>query len=197
MADANQLQRPEKKNSIPEIDYFEQEFVKYRKLLSKYHQVVLFEDAIVKTDPVFLVSEAIKKSYIKFTLDFMSPLPWFKRKDLPESRWGDVYMDCMVYDKKNAPGGFVLENIRRGAVISGFAVLKPGEKPMKKEGEGYRSNWVYGDYTFIVIYDVRIERPADPPKKKSPYKSEIEYSPYYKELSDGQTVSDEDIIFNF
>lgn len=199
MEEKSNLQSPQLPSTTelnPEVDYFQQIFEKYRKLLKKYHQVVLFDGAIVKTDPIFLYSNKTKNRFVKCTLEFMSPLSWIKRRDKPKEEWGDVYIDSMSFEEKNAPGGFVLENIRRGAVISGFAVMKSGQKPVISETEGYRVNWIYGDYIYINIYDLRIDKYIEPGKRESPYKKPARYSPYKKMIADNQQVSDDDIVFN-
>lgn len=179
-----------------EIGYFDRVSNIANKLRNKYHAVVLINGAKVVSDPVFLQSKRTKNSFAKFTIELESPLPWIKKKDLPSEKRGDVFVDCLAFEnKKDAPGAFVLQNIRKGAIISGVAIMKSGHKPVKNEGDEYRANWVYGDYIYLNIYDVKIDREAPPDKPNSPYKNDIGLSPYYKSPAKEQ-VADEDIIFN-
>lgn len=166
------------------------------KLRNKYHAVVLIKGAKVVSDPVFLQSKRTTNKFAKFTIEFESPIPWIMKKDLPSEQRGDVFVDCLAFEnKKDAPGAFVLQNIRKGAIISCVAIMKSGHKPVKNEGDEYRANWVYGDYIYLNIYDVKIDREAPPDKPNSPYKNDIGFSPYYKSPTKEQ-VADEDIIFN-
>lgn len=178
------------------IDYFDGVSNLANKLRNKYHAVVLINGAKVVSDPVFLQSKRTKNRFAKFTIELESPLPWIMKKDLPSEKRGDVFVDCLAFEnKKDAPGAFVLQNIRKGAIISGVAIMKSGHKPVKNEGDEYRANWVYGDYIYLNIYDVKIDREASPDKPNSPYKNGIGFSPYYKFPAKEQ-VADEDIIFN-
>lgn len=184
-------------NNSTEVDYFEENSSLIKNLLRRYHNVVLVERAIVKSDPVFLQSKKTKNRFAKFTIELDSPLPWEKKRELPPEKRGDVFVDCLAFEnKKNMPGAFVLENIRKGALISGVAIMKSGRKPVKHEGDEYRANWVYGDYIYLSIHGVKID--CEPPAEKpvSPYKKDVRFSPYYQKTSEKQTVTDEDIIFN-
>lgn len=164
--------------------------------MHKYHAVVLISEARVKSDPVFLWSRKTKNRFAKFTIELRSPMPWEKIKDLPPEQRGDVYLDCMAFETKNGPGRYVLENIRKDAIISGMAILKSGHKPVKNEGDEYRANWVYGDYIYLNVRDIRMDRCMPKDKPKSPYKEDVKYSPYYRTVSESQAVTDDDIIFN-
>lgn len=180
-----------------EIDYFDGVSVLANKLRNKYHAVVLIKGAKVVSDPVFLQSKRTKNRFAKFTIELESPLPWIMKKDLPSEKRGDVFVDCLAFEnKKDAPGAFVLQNIRKGAIISGVAIMKSGHKPVKNEGDEYRANWVYGDYIYLNIYDVKIDREALLDRPNSPYKNDVGFSPYYK-FPAKEEVADEDIIFNF
>lgn len=184
-------------NQSEKSDYLNDIFEASKKLARSYHAVVLINGAIVKSDPIFLWSKKTKNRFAKFTIELRSAMPWDKIKNLPPEQRGDVYLDCLAFEnKRNAPGKYILENIRKGAVISGVAVIKSGHKPVKKEGDEYRANWVYGDYIYLNIRDIKIDREAPIEKTKSPYKENVKYSPYYRPVSENQTVSDEDIVFN-
>lgn len=178
------------------IDYFDGVSNLANKLRNKYHAVVLIKGAKVMSDPVFLQSKRTKNRFAKFTIELESPLPWIKRRELPPEKRGDVFVDCLAFEnKKDAPGAFILQNIRKGAIISGVAIMKSGHKPVKNEGDEYRANWVYGDYIYLNIYDVKIDREAPLDRPESPYKKDVQFSPYYNSPSKEQ-VADEDIIFN-
>lgn len=179
-----------------EIGYFDRVSNLTNKLRDKYHAVVLINGAKVVSDPVFLQSKRTKNRFAKFTIELESPLPWIMKRDLPQEKRGDVFIDCLAFEnKKDAPGAFVLLNIRKGAIISGVAIMKSGHKPVKNEGDEYRANWVYGDYIYLNIYDVKIDREPPPNRPDSPYKKDVGFSPYYKSPTKEQ-VADEDIIFN-
>lgn len=178
-------------------DYFDETFDAAKKLARSYHAVILINGAIVKSNPIFLWSKKTKNRFAKFTIELRSAMPWDKIKDLPPDKRGDVYLDCLAFEnKRDAPGRYILDNIRAGAVISGIAVIKSGHKPVKKEGDEYRANWVYGDYIYLNIRDIKIDRDAPAEKIRSPYKDEVKFSPYYRDISENQTVNDEDIVFN-
>lgn len=167
------------------------------KLLKRYHNVLLVREAFVKSDPVFLHSKKTGNSFAKFTIELESPIPWEKKRQMKQEERGDVYIDTFAFEnKKNSPGGFILKNIRKGCLISGIAVLRSGKKPVKHESDQYRANWVYGDYVYINIRDVKIDREAPEYRKSSPYKGDDKVLPYYRDYSDYYNVSDEDIRFD-
>lgn len=181
----------------PELEYFATVSDSIWKILKKYRNVILINRAIVKSNPVFLQSKKTGNRFAKFTADFESPLPWSRRIGIPPDKCGDVYTDCFAFEnKKGSPGGFILENIRKGCLISGFAVMKSGKKPVKKENDQYRANWVYGDYIYLNLRDVIVDREAPAEKRQNPYGDYSPSSPYYRDYSDYQKVDDDEIKFN-
>lgn len=179
----------------PGFEFFIEHWDTIEKLLRKYHNSTLFWNALVKSDPIYLTSKKTKNRFAKCTVEFESPLPWVMRKDKKPEECGDVYIDTMTFKKRGAPGVFVLESVQKGARISGIAILKSGRKPVRHEGDEYRANWVYGDYVYVNVYEVRLDRAAVE-EIKSPYKEQNNYSAYNRPISSGQTVTDDDIIFN-
>lgn len=168
--------------------------------LKRSHNVLIFYDAIVKSDPVFLQSKKTGNNFAKFTAMLRSALPWEQAKLLPPEQRGNVYVDCLAFEgKRNAPGEFILTNIRKGCFISGFAVLRSGRKPVKHENDEFRANWVYGDYIYANIKEVKITKEAEE-KKRNPYKDKKYFSDYprfdKRVKSFDQYVTDDDLIFD-
>lgn len=179
------------------FEFFIEHWARIEKLMGKYHDVLLFKNALVKSDPIFLSSKKTKNRFAKCTVEFESPLPWIMRQGKKPEECGDVYIDSMTFEnKRNIPGAFMLEKIQKGALISGIAILKSGHKPVRNEGDEYRANWVYGDYVYTCIYEVKLEREAPKESTTSPYKEDDKYSSYYHSIPESQKVSDEDIRFD-
>lgn len=186
------------KVEIPDdLEYFAENSQTIWKYLRKYHNVLLLYGAIVKSDPVFLKSKKTGNSFAKFTIELESPVPWIQKKELPLEQRGDVYVDCFAFEnKKDSPGEFILNNIKKGCIISGIAILKSGKKPVKEKGDEYRSNWVYGDYVYMGIQSVKVDREATYVRKESPYKGRGPIYPYYDSFADYKSISEDDIKFN-
>lgn len=184
--------------SIPkDLEYFASISNRAWTLLKKYHNVLLFRGAIVKSDPVFLHSKQTGNDFAKFTVMFDSPFPWRKKKFIEHEKRGDVYVDCFAYEnKRKSPGDFILQNICKGAVISGCAVLKSGRKPVKGENDEYRANWVYGDYVYINVFEVTVDRIIPMRGSNNPYNDVKSFSPYYSNYGKSSEIKDDEIIFN-
>lgn len=181
----------------PDFEYFAAKQDSIWSLLKRYHHIMLVDKAEVKSDPVYLSSKRTGNSFCKFTVKLESPMPWHKKRELPIEQRGDVFIDCFAFEsKKNSPGGFILDNIRKGALISGIAILRSGKKPVKHENDEYRANWVYGDYVYINIKDIKVDREAREKRTPNPYSGQSAFSPFYQDYSRYEEVSDDDIRFD-
>lgn len=181
-----------------DLEYFYSYSDDIWKILKRYHNVAFFYEAKVKSNPTFLNSDTTGNAFAKFTLMFRSPLPFEKRK--AEKNNGDVYIDCMAFEnKKNSPGGFILQNLKKGCLVSGISVLRSGQKPVKHENDEFRANWVYGDYLYINIREIKIDKEAkeerfNPYKDRKFFSDNPDFCRYNK--SKDQYVTDDDLIFD-
>lgn len=167
--------------------------------LKKNHNVLIFHEAIVKSNPVFLQSKQTGNNFAKFTAMLRSALPWEKAKNFSPEQRGNVYVDCLAFEgKRNSPGGFILQNLRKGCYVSGYAVMRSGRKPVKHENDAFRSNWVYGDYLYANIKDIKIDREPKE-RKENPYNGSeffIGDPRFNSQKSLDQYVTDDDLIFD-
>lgn len=131
----------------------------------------------VRSSPVFLESQKTGNKFVKFTISISSDMPWGARKKIierengvPEDNFGETFVDCMVFPDKyeRTPANYILEKVKVGDIVSGAGRICSGKRPKGEEGSRYRPNWVYGDYLYCRVYELRIERYADQ-KKWNPY----------------------------
>lgn len=135
----------------------------------------------VRSGPVFLGSKKTGNKFVKFTISISNDIPWSVRKKIIEERgtsqdsdFGEVFIDCMAFQDKyeRTPSNYILEKVKIGDIVSGTGRICSGKKPVFSEEEGYRPDWVYGDYLYCKVFELRIERYADP-KKWNPYGRQI------------------------
>lgn len=165
---------------------------------------------LVRSDPIYLEPRDKKfknDGFVKFTIRNDSDVPWVMKKDLPPERRGDVYFDCLASCEKGMrTGKYALKNVHRGDTVAITGRIVAGKKPIRDETEGYRSNWVYGDYIYISVQRIELIRTEKERfKNASPYNentkslSRADQQKNYKRnriISASEEVSDEDITFN-
>lgn len=160
----------------------------------------------VRSEPVLLTAQRNGQQFVKFTIRNDPDFKWFiiqrikRNKETGEKHYGEVYLDCfcILYETKDSPGKYAIENVHKGDTIKAVGKLRSGRRPVKEKTDQFRANWVYGDYLYVNIKELEVTKKA-PPKTENPYKKTYfsDYPSFPNQMkSADQYVSDDDLIFD-